>query len=273
MAVSETRVRPPEFIEAAGKTFLSDLSKATGDFKSADLSKVYGPQFVAGLDPLQQKAVKDLQAGLDSFKPFLQTAASRTGPDAYKDFMSPFQRDVIDATLQEFDQQSSRGLANIRDRAVAAGAFGGARQGVQEGQFQADTDRNRAALQAQLLAQGFQQGQRGAQQDLQNQLTLASTTPALQGQQIAGLTTLGGALQQQKQSELGAQQQLNIQNLMQPLTAAQQYGSGVTQLIAGYPGKSVQEVTPNPSGLQSLISAGAGLAGIYRTLNPAQRTA
>ena len=63
MAVSETRVRPPEFIEAAGKTFLSDLSKATGDFKSADLSKVYGPQFVAGLDPLQQKAVKDLQAG------------------------------------------------------------------------------------------------------------------------------------------------------------------------------------------------------------------
>ena len=81
MAVSETRVRPPEFIEAAGKTFLSDLSKATGDFKSADLSKVYGPQFVAGLDPLQQRAVKDLQAGLDSFKPFLQTAAARTGPE------------------------------------------------------------------------------------------------------------------------------------------------------------------------------------------------
>ena len=75
MAVSETRVRPPEFIEAAGKTFLSDLSKATGDFKSADLSKVYGPQFVAGLDPLQQKAVKDLQAGLDSFKPFLHSCS------------------------------------------------------------------------------------------------------------------------------------------------------------------------------------------------------
>ena len=36
-------------------------------------------------------------------------------------------------------------------------------------------------------------------------------------------------------------------------------------------GKSIQEVTPNPSGLQSLISAGAGLAGIYRTLNPVQR--
>ena len=273
MSVTETRVRPPEFIEAAGKTFLSDLSKATGDFKSADLSKVYGPQFVAGLDPLQQRAVKDLQAGLDSFKPFLQTAASRTGPDAFREFMSPFQRDVIDATLSEFDLQAQRGLGGIRDRAVAAGAFGGDRQAVQEAEFRSTSDRNRAALQAQLLAQGFQQAQQGAQRDLQNQLTLASTTPALQGQQVAGLTTLGGALQQQKQAELGAQQQLNIQNLMQPLTAAQQYGSGVTQLIAGYPGKSVQEVTPNPSGLQSLISAGAGLAGIYRTLNPVQRPA
>jgi hypothetical protein len=186
--------------------------------------------------------------------------------------MSPFQRDVIDATLSEFDLQAQRGLGGIRDRAVAAGAFGGDRQAVQEAEFRSTSDRNRAALQAQLLAQGFQQAQQGAQRDLQNQLTLASTTPALQGQQIAGLTTLGGALQQQKQSELGAQQQLNIQNLMQPLTAAQQYGSGVTQMIAGYPGKSIQEVTPNPSGLQSLISAGAGLAGIYRTLNPVQRT-
>ena len=52
------------------------------------------------------------------------------------------------------------------------------------------------------------------------------------------------------------------------IITAQQYGTGVTQLIAGYPGKSIQEQTPNPSGLQSLISAGSGLAGIYRTLNP-----
>ena len=47
MAISETRVRPPEFIEAAGKTYLEDLSSAVGDFKGADLSKVYGAQNVA----------------------------------------------------------------------------------------------------------------------------------------------------------------------------------------------------------------------------------
>jgi len=77
---------------------------------------------------------------------------------------------------------------------------------------------------------------------------------------------MGGALQQQRQAELAAQQQLNIQNLNQPLTAAQQYGSGVTSLIAGYPGKSVQEITPNPSGLSSLLGAGSTLAGIYGAL-------
>ena len=64
MAISETRVRPPEFIEAAGKTFLGDLSTAVGDFKGADLSKVYGAQNVAGLDPLQQQAIKELQSGI-----------------------------------------------------------------------------------------------------------------------------------------------------------------------------------------------------------------
>ena len=99
-------------------------------------------------------------------------------------------------------------------------------------------------------------------------MNLAQNVPSLQGQDIAGLTTLGGALQAQKQSELSANQQLNVQNLNQPLTAAQQYGAGVTSLIAGYPGKSVQEVTPNPSGLASMLGAGSTLAGIYRTLNP-----
>jgi hypothetical protein len=77
---------------------------------------------------------------------------------------------------------------------------------------------------------------------------------------------MGSTLQAQKQAELAAQQQLNIQNLNQPLTAAQQYGSGVTSLIAGYPGQSIQQVTPNPSGLSSLLGAGSTLAGIYGAL-------
>jgi len=268
MAVQETRVRPPEFIEAAGKTFLDDLSSATGDFKAADLSQVYGAQNVAGLDPLQQQAIQELQSGIGAYKPFIQAAGAATGPTGYQQFMSPYQQDVINQTLNEYDLQAQKGLGTLSQNAYNAGAFGGARQGVAEGEYLASSDRNRAALQAQLLGQGFTQANQLAQNQFGNQLNLAQQVPALQGQEVAGLTTMGGALQAQRQNELTANQQLNIQNLNQPLTAAQQYGSGVTQLIAGYPGKSTQEITPNPSGLQSLISAGSGLAGIYRTLNP-----
>ena len=271
MAVAETRVLPPEFIEAGGKTYLNDLTKAVGQFKGADLSKVYGAQNIAKLDPLQQEAIKKLQAGIGSFQPFIKGAEAATGPDAYKAFLSPYQRDVIDATLGEFDLQAQKGLGSIADSAVASGAFGGGRQGVAEGEYRSNSDRNRAALQAQLLGQGFTQANELAQNQFANQIDLAQRVPALQGQDIAALTTMGGTVQAQRQNELNAQQQLNIQKLNQPLTAAQQYGSGVTSLIAGYPGESIQKITPNPSGLQSLISAGSGLAGIYRTLNPVQQ--
>ena len=76
MAVSEQRILPPEFIEAAGKTYLDDLSKAVGGFKAADLSQTFGPQFVAGPGALQTQA-EGLAGGLGSFQPFLQTAAHK----------------------------------------------------------------------------------------------------------------------------------------------------------------------------------------------------
>ena len=180
--------------------------------------------------------------------------------------MSPYQQDVIDATLQEYDIQAQKGIPGIAQNAIQAGAFGGARQGVAEAEYGAASNRNRAALQAQLLQQGFGQAQQQAAQQFGQQMNLAGQVPALQGADIGALSTMGSTLQAQRQAELAAQQQLNIQNLNQPLTAAQQYGSGVTSLIAGYPGKNIQEVTPNPSGLSSLLGAGSTLAGIYGAL-------
>ena len=46
--VQTVRQAPAEFIEAAAKTYLDDLTKAVGGFKTQDLSQVMGPQFVAG---------------------------------------------------------------------------------------------------------------------------------------------------------------------------------------------------------------------------------
>src|SRR5210317_338592 len=266
MAVSETRVLPPEFIEAAGKTYLGDLSTAVGDYKAADLSKVYGPQFVAGQDPLQQEAIKKLQAGIGSYQPYIQAAEAATGPQAYQAYMSPYQQDVIDTTLQEYDIQAQKGIPGIAQSAIQAGAFGGARQGVAEAEYGAASARNRAALQAQLLQQGFGQALNLAQQQYQQQMGLAQAAPALVGQQISGLSTLGAGAQAQRQAELQAQQQLAQQQLQQPMQATQQYGAGVTSLIAGYPGQTQQTMTPSPSPISTALGVGSTLAGIYRAI-------
>ena len=268
MAVQETRVLPPEFIEAAGKTYLGDLSTAVGQFKGADLSKVYGPQFVAGMDPLQQQATGIAKAGIGAYQPYLQAAEAATGPTGYQQFMSPYQQDVINATLQDYDIQAQKGLGSFADRAVASGAFGGARQGVQEAEYMAGSDRNRAALQAQLLQQGFGQAQQLAAQQYNQQLGLGSAQQGFLGQDVGALSTLGAGLQAQKQAELGAQQQLAQQQLNQPMQAAQAYGSGVTSLIAGYPGSTQQTVTPSPSPISTALGVGSTLAGIYRAVTP-----
>ena len=266
MAEVSTMIQaPPEFIEAAAKPYITQLQQVTGGLKEADLSQVYGPQFTAGLGALTQQAIGQA-GGLGAYAPYLQAAEAATGPTAYQQYMSPYQQDVIGTTLAEFDVQAQKGLPALAAQAIGAGAFGGGREGVQRAEYMSASDRNRAALQAQLLQQGFGQANQLAAQQFGQQMNLAGQVPALQGADIGALSTMGGALQQQRQAELAAQQQLNIQNLNQPLTAAQQYGSGVTSLIAGYPGKSVQEITPNPSGLSSLLGAGSTLAGIYGAL-------
>ena len=253
--VTSTRVLPPEFIEAAGKTFLSDLATATGQFKTADLSKAYGPQFVAPQDALQTQAQTLAQAGIGAYQPYLQTAASYAAPGAYTQFQSPYQQDVIQATMDEFDIQAQKGLPALRAQAIGQGAFGGGREGVQLAEYQSASDRNRAALLAQLNQQGFANAQNLRQQALQNQLTLAGQGQTFLGQDVGALSTMGALNQAQAQAGLGAQQQLAQQQLQQPLTAAQTYGSGVTSLIAGYPGQTSQITAPGPSPINTALGA------------------
>jgi hypothetical protein len=268
MAETITQIQqPPEFIEAASKTYLSDLQKGVGAYKAADLSQVYGPQFTAGLGALSQDAISKA-GGLGTYAPYLQTAETRTGPSAYQAFMSPYQTDVIKTSLDEYDRQVAKGVPQLAANAINAGAYGGAREGVAQAEYASDAAKNRAALQANMLQQGYGQAQQLAGQDFNRQISLAQQNQGLAGAQIAGLTTLGGLQQTQAQQGLTAQQQLAQQQMMQPLQAAQQYGAGVTQLIAGYPGQTNQTIQPTPSMAQTALGAGATLAGIYRAFRP-----
>ena len=263
MAETITQVtQPPAFIEAESKLYLDQLRKAIGGLKGVDLSQIMGPQFVAGLDPLTQQAM-GMAGGLGSYAPYLQAAGAATGPDAYKAYMSPYQQDVIGTTLSEYDIQAQKGAQGVPAAAIAAGAFGGGREGVQRAEYGAASDRNRAALQAGLLQQGFGQAQQLAAQQYQQQMGLAQAAPQLASSQIAGLTTLGGLTQAQNQAVLSAQQQLGQAQLQQPIQAAQTLGSGIMGLISGYPGQIQQTVQPTPSPLQTALSTGATLAGLY----------
>ena len=260
--VQEVRQLPAEYIEALGKTYADELTKAVGGLKAIDVSKLYGPQFVAGPGALTTQA-EQLAGGLGAYQPYLAAAEAATGPEAYKAYMSPYQQDVIQQTLQEYDIQAQKGLPGIGQAAYQAGAFGGARQGVAEAEYGAQSARNRAALQAQLLQQGFGQAQQLAAQQYGQQMQLAQQVPALAGQQISALTALGSQQQARSQAELEAQRQLAYQQAYQPYQATQALGSGVMGLISGYPQTTQQTITPSPSPLSTALGTASTLAGIY----------
>jgi hypothetical protein len=267
--LTQTQNLPAPFIEALGKTYGEDLTSAIGGLKGLDVSKIYGPQFVAGQGALAQQA-QGLAGGLGSYQPYLQAAQAATGPQAYQQFMSPYQQDVINTTLGQYDIQAQKNLPGLAAQAIGAGAFGGGREGVQRAEYQTQSDLNRALLQAQLQQQGYGQAQQLASQQYNQQLGLAGQAQGLASQQIAGLSALGQQQQAQRQAELEAQKQLEYQKIYQPLQTAQQFGSGVMGLISGYPQQTQQTIAPSPTALQTGLGSLATLAGIYKSFQPNQ---
>ena len=185
-----------DYLEPAVKDF---ADQATATYSAPiDTTQFTGRQFVAGEDPLQTQAINIARSGVASYEPFLTAAKAAqtqaagtvgglgalTGASAYQPFMSPYQTQVIDTTLAEYDKQSQAGAQNIRDAAVASGNFGGGREGAMLGQYQSDVLGDRAALQAQLLAQGFGQAQQAAGQAFGQGAQLAGLQSGLAGQQF-----------------------------------------------------------------------------------------
>ena len=266
--VQQQQVLPAPHIEAASKVYLEDLAKGIGEARQVDLSKLYGQSFVAPESQFTQQA-RSLAPGLGGYQQYLTAAQASTGPQAYQQYMSPYQQSVIDTSLAEFDVQAQKGLPGLAAQAINAGAYGGGREGVQRAEYQTTSDRNRALLLAQLQQQGYGQAQQAAQQNYMNQMNLAQNTPALLGQQISGLSTLGAGETSQQQALLEAQRQLAQQQAYQGLNVAERYGAGITPLIAGYPGREMTSITPSPSPLQNLLGVGSTLAGIYSKFVPA----
>ena len=307
--VTESRTLPPEFIEAAQKTYLTDLSRPAG-IPSITTATTQQPgetaqqfaqrqaqaqQFqitkagMAGLAPkvAQQDALQtaaltqavDPTTGLGSFQPFLTKAGTAadaatglTGPMTAAQrtaYMSPYQQQVIDTTLAEFDKQ-----AQIRQNQLAAqalgtpGAFGGGREGVQRAEYQTTSDANRSRILADLQQRGFQQASTARQRDLANQMGIANLQQGLGGAaqdfsraQIAGLGTLGAGQQAQQQAILDAERQAAQMAVDDPRRRLTMFGQGITGLTPGAGTVSIDESPAAQQASPLATALGLGLAG------------
>ena len=301
MATETTISRPAPFVEDIGKdlakqavamtgipvvsTGIAGISKQPGETDAGfqarqDAARAFTTrqQSLAGLAPqvaaqdrLQTEAQKRAEAGLGSFQPFLDQAqiasAASFSPQIAQQFMSPYQQQVIDTSLAEFDRQAAMQEQRIRDQAVASGAFGGGREGVLQSEFRTGSDRNRLALEAGLRQQGFQAAQQAAQQNFANQMGLASALPGLQRGDISTLGSLGALNQAQAQAGLDATRQATQMAAFQPQEQLQQYGNLVTGIMGGMAGTGTQtSQIPDPGFLQTALGAAATGAGIYGAL-------
>ena len=177
MSTTTTINQPSPILTGSLTAFLNEVDK---------LGKGAVPSTFAGIDTSKYAPTVEGQTQLQKDA---ATAAAQlgtlVGPDAYKDFMSPYQQDVIDASLAEFDRQQAIAQTGLRDQAIRAGAFGGAREGVMATEAARGAADQRLQLQANLLAQGFQQAQQAAAADLAARQGLGQYQSALGQQQQA----------------------------------------------------------------------------------------
>ena len=300
MATQETIARPAPFVEKLGEDLATQVTAQTaiplvapGTGGITQLTGETADQFAArqkaaqqfdirkqslaglapqieGLSTLEQQARTRAQQGLGSFQPFLDQAqaasAATFNPQVAQQFMSPYQQQVIDTTLEEFDRQRAMQEQRISDQAVASGAFGGGRQGVLESEFRTGSDRDRALLNAQLLQQGFDQAQGLAAQRFNQQTGLASMLPQLQRADVSTLGQLGALDRGLAQAQLDATREANRMTAFQPQEQVDRYANIVTGIMGGYPGQTQTTNIPNPTPLQNALAIASTGAGIYKAL-------
>ena len=229
---------------------------------------------VAGQSAFQQKAAQGLSdmsglgsiqrdasgqvigftggTGVASYQPYLtagagfnQAAANLADPSQdYQAFMSPYQQQIIDTTMADYDRQSQISKQGISQNALTSGAFGGSRQGVAEAEYQSNSDRNRSAVLAGLYGQGYNQAQDLRQQSMNNQLGLgalqnqmAQFVPGLESQRVAGLEALGAQDQVLEQNKLNAITTANQTAYQLPMQRISDYANIYGTIAGAMPGQ------------------------------------
>ena len=238
-------------------------------------------------DYLQAAQQQSGLAGLQSQAAQAQSTAqgALSGPNAYKQFMSPYQQDVINATMTDYDKQAAKGMTSIGQNAAMSGNLGGGREGVMRAEYKNQSDMNRALLQGKMLQQGFGQaqgqantafGQQGNlfsnQQNLMqgantlgaDQQRMASLVPGLYGQDVQTLQGAGTNQQLQSQNILDQQREANRMAAYEPYERLNYMGAGMGNVMGAGMGQYTSKVTPNQSPLQQAMGIASLGLGAYK---------
>ena len=280
------------FLPAYQENYLKDL--LAGASALGTQGGMYIPEYkVADMTPLQQQAIQMGAAGLGAYAPFFQSAAGTLGkgaeavagstgtfdPRSVSQFMDPYTEDVIRQSEKDIARLGTKQQQGVRDRAVAAGAFGGGRQAIGEAEVGRNVLDQQARTGAQLRSQGYQQAMGQAQSAFENQQRrqqqagqifggLGQATAQLglglqgaQQQDVQNLLGLGGLEQAQQQAKLDASRQTIAERERAPY---QNIGF-LSDIFRGVPstgGTFTQQYTPPPSMISQVAGLGLGLAGL-----------
>jgi hypothetical protein len=211
------------------------------------------PQYQIAQDVLA-RAVPVLGQGIGG----ILGSATIYNPEMAFDFTNPYQAAVTQNALKEMRRQADIAEQGAAAQAVAAGAFGGTREGVQR----AETERGVQDLMQQRIMQDY------AQNYLQAQQAAQAAFEAQQGRQLAGAQALGQAGMQFADLAQGIGG-LTAQQAGIDLSKAQALGSLGSQMGAlgtqyGALGQATQQLGAADVGLL------AGLGGLERQIEQAQ---
>ena len=279
MPIQQTQTLPAQFITDVGTDYAKQLAATT----AVPLPTAQFAPAVAAQDPLQQQAAtlagQVAPGGVGAYAPYMTAAETAMGYDPaaggitaagygaaldpYQQVGTPYQQDVLQASLDQFDQQRFAQEQAIRDRAVEFDSLGAGRTGVQLGQYQAQSDLDRASLGAGLRMQGYQQAQGAAQQGYEQLTGLPQTEQTLRAQGIGTLGQVGAAQQAQTQAVLNMQREANRMAAYEPYERLGFLGQGLTGLMGGYPQQYQSQITPDPSPLASALGIGSTLGGLF----------
>src|SRR5210317_123955 len=268
--------------------FLKPFGETLADFTVSELQQpldisAISPK-VSKMSPLIQEALKkqasaagpgDIQfdpqtgevtgvgagTGIASYQPFMEAAKASAGPDAYKAYMSPYQTEVLDATEKLLAEQRAAGEGKAAQDAIAAGAFGGGREGVQRAEYTRQRDIYDAGIMSKLRQEGFQQAQERAQQNLLNQLKLGGAQTGFETDVTKSLGAAGTAALTYSQSILDAIREQNLLGQQFPLSKIASASNIFANVAGGVPGGAQPPIVTNPA-----LAGIQGFAGLYNLI-------